>query len=301
VADPNGSANLAPSSLLRGWAIKRGGVPVPVQLDERLIVDVGAHRGEDSDFYLKLGYRVVAVEANPELVAHLAKRFEEEIEQGRLVIVPNAINESNDQVTFYVNRERSIWGTTDPTWAARNERIMGAASDEIQISCIRFEHVLERHGSPLYLKIDIEGADLLCLDALERVEAAARPRFVSLESTKVSWRDLRNEFDAFERLGYSRFQVVDQREHPAGRFRTVDGGCVDHEFTRDASGPFGDDLPRCWLTKRQALMRYVPIFVLYNTTGHRTPLKKIVRRVPRLRRILGWSGWYDTHAAKDRS
>ena len=25
------------------------------------------------------------------------------------------------------------------------------------------------------------------------------PRFVSIESTKTSWRDLRNEFDAFER------------------------------------------------------------------------------------------------------
>ncbi len=30
-----------------------------------LVFDVGAHKGEDSDFYLNLGYRVVAVEANP--------------------------------------------------------------------------------------------------------------------------------------------------------------------------------------------------------------------------------------------
>ena len=34
-----------------------------------LIMDVGMHRGEDAEFYLKKGFRVVGVEANPELVA----------------------------------------------------------------------------------------------------------------------------------------------------------------------------------------------------------------------------------------
>ena len=30
-----------------------------------LIFDVGLHRGEDTEFYLKKGFRVVAFEANP--------------------------------------------------------------------------------------------------------------------------------------------------------------------------------------------------------------------------------------------
>ena len=37
-----------------------------------LIYDVGAHKGENSDFYLRLGFRVVAVEANPMLVVNNA-------------------------------------------------------------------------------------------------------------------------------------------------------------------------------------------------------------------------------------
>lgn len=42
--------------------------------DENLIFDAGAHRGDDTDFYLGKGFRVVAAEANPILVDHLRRR-----------------------------------------------------------------------------------------------------------------------------------------------------------------------------------------------------------------------------------
>ena len=36
--------------------------------DPNLIYDVGLHLGEDTEYYLKKGFRVIAFEANPELV-----------------------------------------------------------------------------------------------------------------------------------------------------------------------------------------------------------------------------------------
>jgi hypothetical protein len=36
------------------------------QMDENLIFDVGMHKDEDADFYLKKGFPVIGVEANPE-------------------------------------------------------------------------------------------------------------------------------------------------------------------------------------------------------------------------------------------
>jgi len=266
-------------------------------LDRGLIFDVGAHLGEDSDFYLKLGYRVVAIEANPDLVTRLAERFESEIEQGRYVVVSSAIGESNRRVAFYVNETVSVWGTTERKWAIRNDG-KGAASKRIEVSSIRFEEVLRRHGYPLYMKVDIEGADLLCVRALECVDATARPMFVSIESTKTSWRALLKEFDAFERLGYTRFQIVDQRRHSRGSFRTLNQDAIDYQFEAHASGPFGADLVGPWLTRRQALTRYMRIFVLYKTIGDNTLLRKALRRVPKTRTILGRVSWYDTHAMK---
>jgi FkbM family methyltransferase len=267
------------------------------QLDEGLVFDVGAHLGEDSDFYLNLGYRVVAIEANPELVQRLVERFHREIQEGRYVVVPYAIGDANEEVTFYVNEALSIWGTTDPKWATRNQG-KGSASKKIRVPSIRFEEVLNRHGHPLFMKVDIEGADMLCLRALEHLETAARPKFVSIESTKTSWRDLLGEFDALERLGYTHYQVVNQRKHPRGTFRTVTNGVIDYEFGGDASGPFGADLAGPWLTRRQALKKYIPIFLLYKTIGDSTFLRKILRKVPKLRKVPGWVSWYDTHAMR---
>lgn len=40
-----------------------------------LIFDIGMYKGEDTDFYLKRGFRVIAFEANPDMIALLRATF----------------------------------------------------------------------------------------------------------------------------------------------------------------------------------------------------------------------------------
>jgi 16S rRNA A1518/A1519 N6-dimethyltransferase RsmA/KsgA/DIM1 with predicted DNA glycosylase/AP lyase activity len=54
---------------------------------QRLIYDVGAHKGEDTDFYLKKGFSVVAIEADPTLFSLLSERFDQHIELGKLTLL----------------------------------------------------------------------------------------------------------------------------------------------------------------------------------------------------------------------
>ena len=51
-----------------------------------LVYDVGMHRGEDTAYYLAKGYRVVAIEANPELVGECRERFSDAIASGKLTM-----------------------------------------------------------------------------------------------------------------------------------------------------------------------------------------------------------------------
>ena len=44
-------------------------------IKKNLIFDLGFHNGDDSDFYLKKGFNVIALEANPELVRRGIKKF----------------------------------------------------------------------------------------------------------------------------------------------------------------------------------------------------------------------------------
>ena len=54
---------------------------------EDLIYDVGMNNGDDTAYYLSLGFRTVAIEANPELVEQAKARFAREIASGRLIIL----------------------------------------------------------------------------------------------------------------------------------------------------------------------------------------------------------------------
>jgi FkbM family methyltransferase len=264
-----------------------------------LIYDVGAHKGEDSDFYLKLGYRVVAIEANPVLCEYLKQRFSKEIKDGTFTLIEKAIGDSEAGASFYVNKKNSAWGTADPARARSNQR-KGAASDKITVQSIRFCDVIDQYGCPFYLKIDVEGADMLCLKALEDVKCY--PKYISIESTKTSWLDLLTEFDTFERLRYTKFKVIDQKTHKNRKFRDRHGELVSYAFEFGATGPFGQDLDGIWLSKKQAIRKYIPIFLLYKTVGDNTLMRKpykILSDAPLVRRVLRKVSWYDTHAMRD--
>ena len=130
-----------------------------------LIYDVGMHKGEDTEFYLRKGFRVVAFEADPELVVYCKERHRHFLDTGQLVIVEGATvdQNSNDigrKATFYKNRDNSVWGTVHTDWAKRNERL-GTSSVSVEVDVIDFARVLQQTGMPHYMKIDIEGADMI--------------------------------------------------------------------------------------------------------------------------------------------
>ena len=254
-------------------------------MDSHLIYDVGGHLGEDTDFYLKKGFKVVAIEANPVLAEKLRKRFQSNLSDGSLTLIDSAIAEDTGEVDFYINQSFSIWGTIRPTWAERNAALGSSSSQLIKVKASNFSDVLSEHGVPYYLKIDIEGADLLCLESLTK--KADKPRFVSIESEKKSWDDLLHEFEMFEKLGYSRFKIVDQkninRQRPPNP--AVEGQYVDHTFEPGSSGLFGEELPGKWLTRNQALRRYRRIFLVYRIFGD-SGILRILLKVPGVRKNL---------------
>jgi FkbM family methyltransferase len=264
------------------------------KMNAQLIYDVGAHLGEDADFYLRKGFKVVAIEANPVLAERLRERFRSNLSEGSLFIVDAAIAENPGEVDFYINQSNSVWGTIRPEWAERNFSL-GAPSELVRIKAITFPEVLGKHGVPYYLKIDIEGADVLCLEGL--IDKPDRPKFVSIESEKRSWNALLHEFEIFKRLGYSRFKIVDQtqidRHKPTNP--AAEGRYVEHKFELGSSGLFGEELPGKWLTARQAIRRYRCIFLRYRLLGD-TGILRILLRVPGFRKILKPAPWYDTHA-----
>jgi hypothetical protein len=151
------------------------------------------------------------------------------------------------------------------------------------------------------MKIDIEGADLVCLSTL--LEFDCRPNYLSIESERVRFSDLLTEFDWLERLGYKRFAVVQQADiqrqtppDPPG-----EGPYIPYRFEPGASGLFGREVPNRWLTRSEAETAYRRIFTAYKLFSENSLLFRFrIGRffINKLSRLMGTPipGWYDTHA-----
>jgi FkbM family methyltransferase len=266
-----------------------------------VVFDVGMHRGEDTVYYLRKGFCVVAFEAHPDLVDAARRQFATEIADGRLQIVSGAITaQGADSVTFYIHSRMSIWGTTDPHRADHNE-VMGPSA-AVTVPAVDFAACLREYGVPHYLKIDIEGADMLCLEALFDVEPAQRPRYASIEAEAETWSGVVRQFDVLERLGYSRFAIV-QQGNIGGRVGQVtrrDGTTIPYLFEMDSAGPFGQDLACRWLDKREALRRYrrlLPALVAAHAFDQ-LPRGAEIRHVAASLVDRPLPGWFDLHAAR---
>lgn len=267
--------------------------------EPRLIYDVGMHRGEDTAYYLKRGFRVVGIEADPEHAAHCRAHFAAEIARGEMVVLEGAIGEGQaETVRFYKNLENSVWGTIDLAWVERNAR-RGTHHEMFEVARVDLRECFARYGMPYYLKIDIEGADLMCVSALQG--CAARPAYVSLESEMKSLARLEHEFDVLEGLGYDAFRAVQQADLPARTQRMTLPGGITHRFEYGCSGPLPEEYPAPW-QKRQAVLRtYRKIFLLYRLSDNDSWLwkhragKALIRQFGRM--VKGEiPGWYDTHA-----
>jgi len=277
---------------------------VSTERDPGLVYDVGLHRGQDSDYYLKKGYRVVAFEADPRNAEVCRKRFKNEIADGRLTIVEGAITEdeapSGGHVRFYRNADHSLWGSTSEDWAVRNE-VLGTRNDIIRVPSVDFSECLQTYGVPHYMKADIVGSETICLRAL--LNFKNRPEYISIRSEKLVFRKLEYEFELLEELGYDQFKAIKQDFESVRPQLPSNNGAKFHVFDEGASGPFGEDTKGAWQTRGQTLKEYRRIFVRYWLFGDysylvQTPRgRKLITQMERVfRRSI--PGWYDTHAKR---
>lgn len=272
--------------------------------DLGLIYDVGMHKGQDTDFYLRKGYRVVGFEANPENAEFCRERFAAAVADGRLTIIEGAIAENFSRngkpvkIKFYRNEDHSPWGSTSEDWTYRNE-VMGTTHEVIDVDPVDFGECLKKYGIPFYLKADIVGSEVICLRALLGFEN--KPDYLSIRSEKVIFRRLEAEFDLLEQLGYNVFKAIRQDFEKANILVHGPEEDVRYEFEEGASGPFGEDTIGDWKNREETLKDYRKVFVLYWLFGDYSFLiqtrrgKKFIKQLERVVRH-GLPGWYDTHA-----
>ena len=202
-------------------------------MKNKIIFDLGFCNGIDTMYYLSQGCKVVALEGNPTLVDIGNRRFKEEIENGQLILLNKVIsNYTKDNIDFYINPEKIEWGSLYKEIAEQD----GKQSIKVSVSSISFFDLIDLYGIPYYLKVDVEGCDVLIASNLSQLNE--KPEVVSFELNKIDYLEI---FMSLKRAGYTKFQLRNQINN-----------------IPYSSGLFGYLLPENkWLTFDEAFSRYV--------------------------------------------
>ena len=245
-----------------------------------LIYDVGMNNGDDAAYYLHQGFRVIAIDADPRSLEAAKHRFPNELSSGQLTVLNVGIAETAGIATFWICDDFSPWNSFYQKTASR----LGYKHHEIEVTTRTFGDILDEYGVPFYLKVDIEGKDLLCIEDLA---GRSIPPFISVEnkSQDLSETQVSSVLLLLHKAGYRRFKLISQSDFlphvhsdvaalcrkllnsaAHGRLRAPGLSFVakrltyqdwllrkhHYQFSGDSSGPWGEGTPGRWLSFEQA-------------------------------------------------
>ena len=134
-----------------------------------LCFDVGAHLGDRTATFLKLGARVVAVEPQPVLLARLAQRFGGD---PRVTLVPAALGAARGRAELAVDPLNLTIATLSPDFireAGASPGFRGARwCERIAVEVLTLDGLITAHGVPAFCKIDVEGYEDRVLEGLSQ-------------------------------------------------------------------------------------------------------------------------------------
>lgn len=165
--------------------------------------DLGAHVGNRSIAFARLGATVIAVEPQPDLARFLDYVFRRRPDA---IVERCAIGAVEGATELFICRRNPTLSTTSREWRDRSGEVAGFSrfrfDQTISVPQTTLDQLINRYGEPSFIKIDVEGSEDEVLAGLTRPVAALSFEFLP-QDREVALRAL----SRMETLGDYRYNV----------------------------------------------------------------------------------------------
>ena len=147
-----------------------------------LVFDVGSHVGDRIGAFRRIGARVVACEPNPALVKTLRLIYGRD---AQVTVEPVAVGRKAGQIELKINIDNPTVSTASddfvkaadgaPGWQGQNW------GKSITVGMTTLDTLIARHGTPAFMKIDVEGFEAEALGGLTQPVPALSFEFTTIQ------------------------------------------------------------------------------------------------------------------------
>ncbi|MEL7049323.1 MAG: FkbM family methyltransferase, partial [Pseudomonadota bacterium] len=169
-----------------------------------LAFDVGAHVGDRTASFRRLGARVVTLEPQPVCAAALHELFKHD---DGVTLVMQACSTKPQRLMFHVNSANPTVSTASPDFIEQAKGAEGWAGQnwdsELTVEATTLDRLIAQHGLPDFIKIDVEGYEEAVLAGLSHA-----PKALSFEFTTIDRSTAVRALQRLVDLGNYRFDVA---------------------------------------------------------------------------------------------
>jgi len=169
-----------------------------------LVLDIGAHVGDRTASYRRLGARVVAVEPQPLCARSIRALYGDD---NQVTVVEAACGAAIGALKLHINTANPTVSTASPHFIQATdgaENWQGQVWDaRLNVPATTLDVLIAEHGVPAFTKVDVEGFEDAVLAGLSHPLPA-----LSFEFTTVERAVARRALDRAVALGFTRFNLA---------------------------------------------------------------------------------------------
>lgn len=164
-----------------------------------LVFDVGANIGNKTDTYLQKGAKVVCFEPQPQCVKTLRTKYRN---NPNVTIEPSGLADSEGSLDLFICTNANVLSTFSHQWMTDGRFADGGVKwdKKITVPVYTLDQMINKHGRPNFIKIDVEGFEYKVLKGL-----TLNSDYLSFEFTQEHRDNMEKCLDILEGLGYKVF------------------------------------------------------------------------------------------------